>query len=234
MTVAHRYLELDNICPAFGGAQEVFVTGIPWISEEEVRALYGTVADVSHDFDHILRVLVLAERIARAEGADLSIVRAAALLHDWGRAEAEARGVDHAQYAAERARAWLLSRDADPAWVEAVCYAIASHRYLTGPAPASIEAQVLFDADKLDAMGAIGIARAYAFSGLHHQRLYAPVRGTLHERSHEHTPYHEFVFKLSRLRDRLFTPTARAIAQERHAFMEAFFARLEAELRGEA
>jgi len=196
---------------------------------EEVRALYQG-AECVHDFDHILRVLALAERIARAEGADLSIVRAAALLHDWGREVAEAQGQDHALSAAERARDWLLARGADPAWTQAVCYAIACHRYRSGPLPATLEAQVLFDADKLDAIGAIGIARAYAYGGRYGQRLYdAPGAA-----SAEHSPQREFAIKLSQIRDRLFTATARAIAAERHAFMESFFARLEAEIRGEA
>ncbi len=199
---------------------------------EEIRRLYQG-ADSVHDFEHILRVLVLAERIAQAEGADVSIVRAAALLHDWGREEAEAQGQDHALWAAERARTWLLARGANPAWTEAVCYAIACHRYRLGPAPATLEAQVLFDADKLDAIGAIGIARAYAYGGRHQQRLHHPLHGMHSSASSEaYSPVHEFVFKLSQIRDRLWTATARSLAEERHAFMQSFFERLEAEVRG--
>lgn len=200
---------------------------------EQARALYQG-ADSVHDFDHILRVLALAERIAQAEGADWAVVRTATLLHDWGRAEADARNMDHALYAAERARAWLTSQKAEPAFVEAVCYAIVCHRYRSGPAPATLEAQVLFDADKLDAIGAIGIARAFAYGGRAQQRLYVPLSEVRPTSPEEHTAAHEFVLKLARVREVLFTPTARAIAAERHAFMESFFARLEAEIRGEA
>ena len=208
------------------------------LSIEQVRTLY-TAADSVHDFDHILRVLNLAERIALAEQADVAIVRTAALLHDWGRAEAEAERRDHAAEAAERARAFL--QGADPAWVEAVVHAIAAHRFRNLPDPQTLEAQVLFDADKLDAIGAIGVARAYAYGGAHQQRLWAPVEAVDVARwqaegddPDQHTPVHEFLVKLSRLKERLYTRTGKAIAEERHAYMAEFFHRLDAEVRGEA
>ncbi len=206
------------------------------ITIADARQLYEA-ADSVHDFDHILRVLQLAERIAQAEGADLTIVRTAALLHDWGRAEADAEGRDHAAVAAERARARL--HDAPTAWLEAVCHAIAAHRFRTAPAPATLEAQVLFDADKLDAIGAIGIARAFAYGGAHQQRLWAPLEEISRaqwdaegDNAAEHTPVHEFVVKLSRLKEQLYTETGRQIAAERHAYMEAFYRRLDAEVQG--
>ncbi|MGD2178926.1 MAG: HD domain-containing protein, partial [Anaerolineae bacterium] len=189
------------------------------ISIAEARRLYQG-ADAVHDFDHVLRVLRLAERIARAEGADLSIVRAATLLHDIGRTEAAAAGVDHAAVGARRAREILVGRPA--ATVEAVADAIAAHRFRTEPEPATLEAQVLFDADKLDAIGAVGVARAFAYGGAHGQRLWAPRAAVDLDRWETegddptaHTPVHEFVVKLSRIEDRLFTATARAIAADR-------------------
>ena len=195
-------------------------------------------ADAVHDFDHVLRVLALAERIGRAEGADLEIVRAAALLHDVGREQAEAAGLDHAAFAAERAREILAAHPL--AKVEAVVHAIAAHRFRTGPEPTTLEAQVLFDADKLDAIGAVGVARAFAHGGARGQRLWVPIEAVDVARWTEegddprnHTPVHEFVVKLSRLNARLFTPTGRAIAEERHAYMVAFFKRFDAEVRGE-
>jgi uncharacterized protein len=205
------------------------------LTMERARALYGD-ADSVHDFDHILRVVRLVERIGRAEEADLEVVRTAALLHDWGRAEAQAQGLDHAAYAAERAAELL--RDEARARREAVVHAIAAHRFRTEPAPATLEARVLFDADKLDALGAIGVARAFAYGGAHNQRLWAPFETVDVERwraegdGGEHTPVHEFVVKLSRLKDRLYTPTGRAVAAERHRFMEAFYRRLDEEVAG--
>ena len=207
------------------------------ITIAEARSHYKE-ADAVHDFDHVLRVLAMAERIGKAEGADLEIVRAAALLHDVGREGAEAEGLDHATFAAQRAREILA--DHPPARIEAVAHAVAAHRFRTDPQPATLEAQVLFDADKLDAIGAVGVARAFAYGGAHGQRLWAPIDSVdmarwLEEGDHprDHTPVHEFVVKLSRLKDRLFTPTGRSIARERHRYMVDFYERFDAEVRGE-
>lgn len=195
-------------------------------------------ADAVHDFDHVLRVLALAERIGRAEGADLEIVRAAALLHDVRREQAEAAGLDHAACAASRAWEILAGRPASK--VEAVVHAIAAHRFRTRPDPATLEAQVLFDADKLDAIGAVGVARAFAYGGARGQRLWAPMesvdvaRWTVEgDDPQNHTPVHEFRVKLSRLKERLYTAAGRAIAEDRHAVMVTFFERFDAEVRGE-
>jgi len=203
------------------------------ISIEAARSYYSD-AESGHDFDHALRVLALAERIARAEGGDLEVVRAAALLHDVGRSEERRSGQDHAVVGAERAQEILAGRPRDK--IARVAEAIAAHRFRSSPPPTTSEARALFDADKLDAMGAIGIARAFAYAGAHDQRLWAP-RDSIQDTDCNgpgHTPIHEFVFKLSRLLEVLTTPTGRALAAERHAFMATFFARLEAEATGEA
>lgn len=192
-------------------------------------------ADAAHDFDHVLRVLTLAERIAGAEGADLEIVRTAALLHDVARAETGGTDVCHAQAGAQRAREIL--RASPPERVEAVARAIAAHRFRRGPAPVTLEAKVLFDADKLDAIGAVGIARAYTVGGQRNSRLWADVPPDYSEgdlsSARDHTPAHEFVFKLSKLKDQMYTETGRVIAQERHAYMVGFFERLGQEVQGE-
>jgi uncharacterized protein len=199
------------------------------ITVEEARRFYLE-NDVAHDFDHALRVLALAERIGQAEGADLEIVRAAALLHDIGGRHRS----DHARTGAQQAREILQGHP--PEKVEAVAQAIATHSFREKSTPQTLEAQVLYDADKLDAIGAIGVARAYAVSGQLGQRLWAPVPANYQweaRRTSEHTAVHEFVFKLSRLKETLFTPTAKAIAEERHRYMVEFFARLEREVKGE-
>ena len=203
------------------------------ITVEEARKYYAG-ADAAHDFDHVLRVLALAERIGRAEGADMEVLRAAVLLHDVARAEEERTGVCHAKAGAQRAREILAGHP--PRKVEAVAEAIAAHRFRDEVTPRSLEAKVLYDADKLDSIGAIGVARAYALAGKHGQRLWAPVPPDYNGEDadpNEHTPVHEFVFKLSRLKDTLFTATAWRIAEGRHRYMVAFFQRLEREVRGE-
>lgn len=201
------------------------------IEIEEARQYYAD-TDAAHDFDHVLRVLVLAERIGQAEGAAMEIVRAATLLHDVARAEEERSGTCHARVGAERARQILADHPADK--VEAVAQAIASHRFHDKVVPQTLEAKVLYDADKLDAIGAIGIARAYALAGRHGQRLWAetPAGSLAESQSTDYTPVHEFTFKLSRLKDTLFTATARRIAEERHRYLVEFFARLEEEVHG--
>jgi uncharacterized protein len=201
---------------------------------------YYTDHDTAHGFDHVLRVWRLAERIGREEGADLEILQGAALLHDVGRAEQVLTGADHAAVGAARAREILAGQP--PEKVERVARCIAEHRFRVESPPSSLEAQVLFDADKLDALGAVGVARAYAAAGEYKQRLWAAVpadyaKRPVHEgqgdlESGEHTPVHEFEFKLVKLRDRLYTAAARRLAEERHAFMVAFFARLADEVQG--
>jgi uncharacterized protein len=210
---------------------------MPMLTVDDAREYYAS-AESGHDFDHVLRVLAMAERLARAEGADIEIVRAAALLHDISRAEEDKTGKgDHAQMAAERARALLVRRGVAPARADAVAHAIAAHRFRGSTAPQTLEAKILFDADKLDSIGAIGVARAYAISGVLNQRLWSPAPAdtvaTRDQHNAEHTAAAEFAVKLSKVRERVHTAAARQIADERHAFMAEFFARLEREVRGE-
>jgi len=207
------------------------------VTEDEAREYYRG-AESGHDFDHVLRVYALAERLARAEGADLEIVRAAALLHDIARADEDATGSgDHAQMAAERARALLIARGAPTDRADAIAHAIAAHRFRSSTPPDTLEAKILFDADKLDSIGAIGIARAYAISGVLNQRLWSEIDpdavATRDQHNSNHTAAAEFTVKLSKVRERVYTAAARQIADERHAYMADFFARLGREVRGE-
>lgn len=207
------------------------------ISVAAARILYAD-GGTSHDFDHVLRVTALAEKIARDEGADLAIVRTAALLHD----VAESQGRAH-HHLASAARAREILRDQPPSFVEAVTHAIAAHRFRAQPDPQTLEAQIVFDADKLDITGAIGVARAFAYAGEHGNILWnTPWReiavggGDAISQpaalGAAYTPSHEFVYKLDRITERLYTATARAIACERAAFMRTFFERLDLEVAG--
>jgi uncharacterized protein len=208
------------------------------ISIEDARRFYAD-ADSVHDFSHVLRVLTLAERLAEAEGADPHIVRAAVLLHDISRADddevglAAAAETDHALLAAQRARRVLAGED--PAFVDAVAHCIEAHRYRNAIEPQTIEAMVLFDADKLDAIGAVGIARAFAYGGFLQQPLWGEVSPgyTPGQSDEAHTAHHEYRVKLQAIKDRLFTETGRRLAAARHDFMAAFFDQMAAEVRGE-
>jgi uncharacterized protein len=207
---------------------------------EFARTLYDD-SDPIHDFDHVLRVLTLARRIGQAEGANMEIVETAVLLHDIHRAGEDqqahvlnAETSDHALLAAEAAQEILahLEPAPDAAFISAVAHAIAAHRFRNAVEPQTIEAKTVFDADKLDAIGAIGVARAYAYGGMTGQKLWGDVPADYAGGSQQHTPYHEFVFKLARIQDRLYTNTGRVIARERHTYMSAFFKRLEDEISG--
>ena len=208
---------------------------------DAARQLYER-SGSGHDFDHVLRVVALAQEIAEAEGADRTVVSTAALLHDVG--ESEGRSNHHLRGAAI-AREILL--DQPPEFVEAVAHAIEAHRFRADPAPSTLEAQVVSDADKLDAIGAIGVARAFAHAGSRGTALWrtpwrqiadaSPTPQPLDAGSGprilgaDYTPVHEFVYKLNRIPERLYTPTARAIAAKRLEFMRAFFDRLDAEMQ---
>lgn len=195
--------------------------------------------DPVHGFNHIQRVYRMAERLARLEGADIELVRAAVLLHD-----AEGPGVgdtrlEH-QHASANFAGKILSAEGWPEErIEAVQHCIRAHRFRDqSEKPQTLEAKVLFDADKLDAIGATGAVRAIAYAVLAEQDLYAEpskqFRDTGEKEAGEpHTPYHEFLFKLSKLRDQMFTHSGRAIAAARHTFLEDFFQQLTAELASE-
>ena len=200
---------------------------------------YYPETDPVHGFDHVLRVYHLAKRLALAEGADLEIVRAAALLHDvqQGAAsdaedEPEAGRPEHQHGAADFARQALQAEGWPAERISAVEHCIRAHRFRDVlEQPQTLEAQVLFDADKLDAIGAIGVARAVAYAARAGQPFYSPpsarfLESGRKENGEPHSAYHEYLFKLRKLKDRLHTPTARALAQERHRRMADFFEQL--------
>ena len=206
------------------------------ISIEFARTLYPADADSAHDFDHVLRVVHLADRIAEAEGADRDIVHAAALLHDIGLDEGRA---GHETSAANRAKNILRAQGYDENFCNAVAHAIEAHRFRSGPTPQTLEAKVLFDADKLDAIGAIGVARAFAFGAHRGQKLWGVVSPDYVDQPdgadpHTHTAVHEFHVKLSKIKDRMFTSTGKQLAHERHAFMVKFYEQLDREVTGSA
>lgn len=198
--------------------------------------------DPVHGFDHVLRVYRMAERLALVEGADVEIVHAAALLHD-AEGSATAGGEigrsNHHHASSEFARQVLEAENWPPERIAAVQHCIRAHRFRdNSEPPQSLEAKILFDADKLDVIGAIGIVRTVAFDIVVGQSVYSePSQLFLStgekEPGEPHSSYHEYLFKLSRIKDRLFTTAARAIAEERHQFMAEFFTRLAAEERGE-
>src|SRR3989304_5305697 len=199
---------------------------------EQARSWYPD--DPVHGFDHVQRVVRLAARIAQAEGADLAIVQAAALLHDAHDNRqppiANHRAVHHhasADFATE-----ILAIEGWPAdRIAAVQHCIRAHRFRdSSEPPRTLEARILFDADKLDVLGAIGIVRVVAYAVLAGQPIYVEpsprfLATSEKELGEPHSAYHEHLFKLSKIKDRLYTPSARALAEDRHRFLAEFFER---------
>ena len=184
-----------------------------------------------HDWYHIERVCKLAKYIGEKEGADLDIVIASALLHDIGFSREMDSGVDHADESARMAEDFLEKIGFEISKVDKVVYAIKFHRYGKKVKPNILEVKVLQDADRLDALGAIGIARAFAYGGARGAPMYNPM-----EDVEEYNPLNikstitHFQEKLLKIKEKLNTDTAREIGMKRHEFMEKFLEEFYAEM----
>ncbi|EKE29926.1 MAG: hypothetical protein ACD_2C00073G0014 [uncultured bacterium (gcode 4)] len=188
----------------------------------------------SHDWDHTLRVYNLAVHIWLIEWADMDVVRTAALLHDMARHEQDmsAWKVCHAEKWAILSKEYLLSNGYPAAFVDKVVHAIWTHRSRKWNTPSSLEAKILFDADKLDWIWAVWVGRAFLFAGEHHAKLHNPNPDLSPDAEYtiEDTAYREYVISSSKIKDKLFTHEAKKIAFSRHEYMEEFFKRLNREV----
>mgnify|MGYP001562631232 CR=1 FL=1 len=205
---------------------------------EQARA-WSSAQDPVHGLDHIERVVRLADRLAREVGADREIVSAAALLHDAAGAHPESGEArqDHEQDSADVARRVLQEEGWPEERIRAVEHCIRAHRFRGQERPATLEAQVLFDADKLDVMGAFGAARTIGYALQAGTPIYAAASRTFLDRGQTedgepHSAYHEYLFKLRRVKERLYTEPARRIGERRHQVLCAFFDQLAAEAEG--
>ncbi len=194
----------------------------------------------SHDWEHVQRVYNLCLHISKTENIDLEILSISCILHDIGRAEQDKlKGkIDHAELGANMAKDILKKYNFSIDKINKIKHCIISHRYKNDHKPESIEAKVLFDADKLDSIGAIGIGRAFVFAGengakVHNDKETIKNIQDTKEYSQEDTAYREYALKLIKIKDLLFTKEGKRIAQERHDFMIEFFDRLNKEVSGE-
>ena len=190
----------------------------------------------SHDWEHTLRVYRLCGDLGPREGADMTVLLVAALLHDIGRDHQDvSRGaICHAERGATVAAGLVADLPLTEAQRANVVHCVRAHRFRKEPHPGTIEAKVLFDADKLDAIGAVGIARAYQFAGEVGARLHNPNHDVRNTRaySREDTGYREYQFKLRHIKDRMLTAAGRQVATGRHRFMVGFFDRFLEEIEG--
>jgi uncharacterized protein len=191
----------------------------------------------SHDWEHTCRVYNLCIHIGQVEGADMEVLKIAAYLHDVGRShQDESRGsVCHAEKGAEIAAELLDRYPIYPEQKANVLHCIRSHRFRGNCVPETLEAKILFDADKLDSIGAIGVARAFQFAGEVGAKFHNPAVCPEETEPYtvEDTGYREFKLKLSKIKDRMLTAQGRLLAEDRHAFMEKYFERFFQEYEGE-
>lgn len=213
---------------------EIAVSDVITQTAAHIRGHFA--ADSSgHDWWHIYRVWQTALYIARQEGADLTIVQLGALLHDI--ADWKFHDGDE-QVGPAAARVWLESLSVDLVTIEAVTDIVAHISFKGAGVPdslRSLEGHVVQDADRLDAIGAIGIGRAFAYGGVKDRLMHHPDAVPQAHQSFEAyktangSTINHFYEKLLLLKDRMNTPTGKRLAEQRHQFMEQFLAQFFAE-----
>lgn len=200
--------------------------------------------DAAHDYDHLERVTALADKIQAIEGGNLLTIWAAVALHDIGQERERHHGGDHAMIGAALAEELLKDTPFPQEYIPTVQQAISEHRMTGGKIPQTLEGRILYDADKLDCLGAIGIGRLYCITGRYNQKVYSPVPNDITEpidpqmirtlrRRPDYSPYIEFQLLFGNLPERMTTETGRLMAQERFGYMQEFFTRLRHEVGGE-
>lgn len=189
----------------------------------------------AHDFFHVERVMTNAVTIARAEQADEAIVAVAALLHElFTLPKSHPDSSKAGDFCAEHARELLVAEGAPASLVEPACAAIRDHAFSKGVVPDALESRVLQDADRLDALGAIGLARMWATCADMKRPFYSPDDPFCTSRAPDDKSWGlDHVYKkLLVVPERLHLATSRAIAKERVVFIQAFLAQLRSELGG--
>ncbi|OIO47435.1 MAG: phosphohydrolase [Parcubacteria group bacterium CG1_02_40_82] len=208
-------------------------------------------AESAHDFLHVMRVYNLCLHLAKTDpDVDLEILKAAIFLHDIARVkeDSDASGkIDHAIFSAKMAQKILRNLDYPEEKIKQIEHCIVAHRFRSGNEPQTKEAKILFDADKLDVLGTIGIARSYTMAGRYGEKMYLDVSIAQYVKENlvggkeggrikvisKHAPNLEYELKFKRIPDRLYTKEAKRIARDRLKFMDQFYKRFKKEMAGE-
>lgn len=191
------------------------------------KHMLSVMDDSAHDCEHVYRVLYNALEIAKGEDVHYDILIAACLLHDIGRPDQVADpSLCHAEVGSEKAYRFLLELGLGEDFALAVRHCVLTHRFRKNRPPQTMEAQVLFDADKLDVVGAIGIARTLMYRGTLTEPLYRLLPdGTISDGTEDigHSFFREYKFKLEKLYDRFYTRRGAELAQHRREIAKAFY-----------
>jgi len=203
--------------------------------KEEVKLFFDT-AKGSHDWEHTERVYKLCVKMGKKSNADMAVLRLAAILHDIGREDQDKSNgkICHAERGAFLAKPLLKKYGVKKDKIDEIVHCIETHRFRNNKIPQTKEAKILFDADKLDSIGATGVGRAFLFAGeigakLHNKGI--DIKKTK-PYTKEDTAYREFAVKLNKVKERMLTKEGRRIAEARHKFMVKFFDRLNKEVEG--
>lgn len=211
------------------------------LAEIEIEAKrYFKNASGCHDWTHVERVRSIGIRLAKEEKADRGIVEAAAMLHDIRKNdEMRKKGsFCHAESGAKEADKILKKIGLDERLIERIVHCIRTHRKRKGNAPVSPEAKILFDADKIDSIGAVGVGRLYYFASSMGARLYTgkenehAAGGSNMEYTADDSAYHEYLSQIRYLKDKMLTRTGKRIAAARHKYMAGYFKQFWDEVEG--
>lgn len=196
------------------------------------KYMYDCMKDAAHDHEHIFRVLYNALDIAskRQESINYDVLIAACLLHDIGRAEQfKNPGRCHAKVGASMAKEFLLENGWSKEAAKHVKRCISSHRFKGKKTPESIEAKILFDADKLDVTGCLGIARTLLYEGAVGDKLYVVKNDEIclgETKDDEESFFKEYNRKLKNVHERFFTEEARETAAKQNEYAQFFYDKL--------
>lgn len=201
----------------------------------------------AHNLDHVFRVYNLCILLSEhEENVDLEVLIPAVLIHDIARVKEskdKTGQIDHAVLGSEMAEQILKNLEYEEEQIQKIKHCITAHRFRTGNEPKTIEAKILFDADKLDAIGSVGIARCFMLSGQYGQSLSKPENlneymsinttsnGRLKDVS-KHSPFIEYEVKFKKIPDKLYTEKAKEIGINRLKYMDEFFKKLDLEIDG--
>ncbi|OPZ23462.1 MAG: putative hydrolase [bacterium ADurb.BinA186] len=216
--------------------------------EKFAESRFAKNKDSAHNMDHVKRVRDLAIHLSQGEAADTDVILAACYLHDVG-GDAELNdpsgNTDHAVESAKIAKPFLEKLKIPQSKIDHILDCILSHRYRTEHKPKTLEAMIVFDADKLETVGAIGVARAFSWVGKNQAYIYkvedikkyseknmgGKANGRIRDKS-KHSPQLNWETKDKHILSFLYTQKAKNIAKRRKKFSEKFFQELEAEILG--